>query len=234
LYARGVSRIFPPLAPIPTASSAVAARIREAIIGGMLHPGERLKEEQLARELGTSRTPVREALRMLQSEGLIVALPNRGAVVRSYRLAELEEMYDLRELLEGHAARRAAERITTDEVAELSASCDRFAELITGADLPSLVEENAFFHGTILRASDSERLTAMVQEVISLPLVYRSYIWYSPEQAQASYGFHRRLVKALDGRDAPRAEQVMREHVSAARSVLVAHIEDVAPAEASG
>jgi DNA-binding GntR family transcriptional regulator len=229
-----VSRIFPPLAPLPTASSAVAERIREAIIGGMLHPGERLKEEQLARELGTSRTPVREALRVLQSEGLIVATPNRGAAVRSYRLAELEEMYDLRALLEGHAAGRAAERITAEAVDQLGASCDRFAKLVTGADLRSLVEENAYFHGTILRASDSERLTAMVHEVVSLPLVYRSYIWYSPEQAHASYAFHRRLVEALERHDAPWAEQVMREHVSAARSVLVSHIEEFAPPEASG
>jgi DNA-binding GntR family transcriptional regulator len=229
-----VSRLFPPLAPIPTASSAVAARIREAIIGGVLQPGERLKEERLARELGTSRTPVREALRVLQSEGLIVAMPNRGAVVRSYTLAELEEMYDLRELLEGHAARRAAERITPETVAELQESCDRFAELITGADLSSLVEENAFFHGTILRASDSERLTTMVREVIALPLVYRSYIWYSPEQADASYRFHRFLVEALDAHDAERAHRVMCEHVAAARSVLVAHIEEFAPTEASG
>jgi DNA-binding GntR family transcriptional regulator len=233
LYARAVSRIFPPLAPIPTASSAVAARIREAIIGGMLQPGERLKEEQLARELGTSRTPVREALRVLQSEGLIVALPNRGAVVRSYGLAELEEMYDLRELLEGHAARRAAERITPDDVAELAASCDRFAELVTGADVPSLVEENAYFHGTILRAADSQRLTTMVQEVVALPLVYRSYVWYSPEQAHESYAFHRRLVEAFGGNDAGLAEQVMREHVAAARAVLVAHIGEFAPPEAS-
>ena len=65
----------------------------------------------------------------------------------------------------------------------------------------------------------------MVQEVISLPLVYRSYIWYSPEQAHASYGFHQRLVEALDGRDAPRAELVMREHVAAARSVQLTEVE---------
>lgn len=229
-----MSRIFPPLAPLPTASSAVAERIREAIVGGMLHPGERLKEEQLARELGTSRTPVREALRILQSEGLVVATPNRGAAVRSYGLTELEEMYDLRALLEGHAAGRAAERITPEAVDQLDASCSRFAELVTGADLRSLVAENAFFHGAILRASDSDRLTSMVQEVVSLPLVYRSYIWYSPEQAHASYGFHCRLVEALERHDGPWAEQVMREHVQAARSVLVAHIEEFAPPEASG
>lgn len=229
-----MSRIFPPLAPLPTASSAVAERIREAIVGGMLHPGERLKEEQLARELGTSRTPVREALRILQSEGLVVATPNRGAAVRSYGLTELEEMYDLRALLEGHAAGRAAERITPEAVDQLDASCARFAELVTGADLRSLVAENAFFHGAILRASDSDRLTSMVQEVVSLPLVYRSYIWYSPEQAQASYAFHRRLAEALVRHDAPWAEQVMREHVFAARSVLVSHIEEFAPPEASG
>lgn len=210
----------------------MAERIREAIIGGTLHPGERLKEERLARELGTSRTPVREALRVLQTEGLVAATPNRGAAVRTYTLAELEEIYEIRAVLEGHAAGRAAERITRGQIDQLAASCDRFEELVTGADLRSLVEENAFFHGLILQVSDSERLGSMVREVVVLPLVYRSYVWYSAEQARDSYAFHRRLVDALEGGDAAAAQQVMRDHIAAARGVLISHVEELALAEA--
>jgi DNA-binding GntR family transcriptional regulator len=226
LYARGVSRTFPPLAPLPTTSSAVAERIREAILGGMLQPGERLKEEQLARELGTSRTPVREALLVLQAEGLVEASPNRGAAVRLYRRAELEEMYDLRALLEGHAAGRAAERIGDADLQALRESRDRFARLLDASDLRALVEENAVFHETILRAADSDRLGSMVSDVVALPLVYRSYVWYSPTQTRASYEFHCRLVEALERGDAVTAEHVMREHVLAARDVLVEHLGD--------
>ena len=215
---------------MPTTSSAVAERIREAILGGMLEPGERLKEEQLARELGTSRTPVREALLVLQSEGLVVAAPNRGATVRLYTRAELEEMYDLRALLESHAAGRAAERIDEAGLGRLRESCERFASLVTGSDVRALVEENAVFHATILSAAESERLSQMVTDIVALPLVYRSYVWYSPEQAQASYDCHSRLVEALERRDRRAAEEVMRDHVIAARDVLVSHVDESAEA----
>jgi DNA-binding GntR family transcriptional regulator len=213
-------RTFPPLTPMPTTTSAVAERIREAILGGMLEPGERLKEEQLARELGTSRTPVREALLRLQSEGLVDASPNRGATVRLYGRAELEEMYDLRALLEGHAARRAAEGIDDDALDALRASCDRFAVLVDGSDIHALVAENAVFHRTVWEAAASDRLAAMIGDVVAIPLVYRSYVWYSPEQSRSSYDLHCRILVALEGRDGGAAEDLMREHVRAARDVL--------------
>ena len=94
------------------ASVAATELIREAILDGRLEPGQRLKEEELARQLGISRTPVREALLMLQVEGQVVATPNRGAVVRVHTADDLDDLYHLRALLEGHAARRAGARIT--------------------------------------------------------------------------------------------------------------------------
>lgn len=225
-----MSRTFPPLAPLPTTTSAVAERIREAILGGMLTPGERLKEEQLARELGTSRTPVREALLRLQSEGLVDAAPNRGATVRRYGRSELVEMYELRALLEGHAGRRAAERIDEDDIADLRASCDRFARLAGGRDLHGLVAENAAFHRAVWRAAASERLAGMIEEVVALPLVYRSYVWYSPEQSKRSYDFHCLILEALEAHDESAAETLMHQHVLAGRDVLLATL-DAEPEE---
>src|SRR5438309_11120403 len=96
---------------VRNASMAATELIREAIVDGRLEPGRRLKEEELARELGISRTPVREALLVLQSEGLVAAEPNRGASVRAHDAADLDDLYQLRALLEGYAARRAAPRI---------------------------------------------------------------------------------------------------------------------------
>lgn len=221
-----LSRTFPPLAPLPTTTSAVAERIREAILGGMLVPGERLKEEQLARELGTSRTPVREALLRLQSEGLVEAMPNRGATVRLYGRAELEEIYDLRALLEGHAARRAAERIDEAGIAALRASCDRFALIAGGNDLHRLVAENAAFHRAVWRMAASERLAAMIEDVVAIPLVYRSYVWYSPEQSQRSYDLHCLILDALETHDGSAAETLMHQHVLAGRDVLLANLDD--------
>jgi DNA-binding GntR family transcriptional regulator len=207
-----------------TAAAAAADLIRQAIVDGRVPPGHRLKEEELAQQLGISRTPVRVALLVIQSEGLVEAAPNRGATVRAYDTADLEEMYELRALLEGHAAGRAASRVTPDQLAQLRESCTRFEGLLDGGDVQALVLENAVFHETILEAASSERLRAMVRQVIALPLVYKSYVWYSPAQASASYHCHLQLVKALERGDAQRAELVMREHVYEARDVLVAHV----------
>jgi DNA-binding GntR family transcriptional regulator len=220
-----LSRTFPPLAPLPTTTSAVAERIREAILGGMLTPGERLKEEQLARELGTSRTPVREALLRLQSEGLVEASPNRGAAVRLYGRAELEEMYDLRALLEAHAALRAAERADAAALEALRASCERFALLIDGTDLHGLVAENAAFHRAVWEAAGSERLSSMIEEVVAIPLVYRSYVWYSSAQSRSSYELHRRILAAFEARHADEAATLMHAHVLAGRDVLLASLD---------
>ena len=225
----GVEAIFsghPPLSR--TASAAATDVIREAIVDGRLVPGQRLKEVQLANELGISRTPIREALLLLQAEGLVEATPNRGSTVRAYDVGELEDMYELRAVLEGHAARRAATRITDDALRELRASCARFQELVTGhragEGVTELVEENGVFHEIVLDACGSHRLTGMVRQVVVAPLVYRSYIWYSPEQARLSLHAHTQLVHTLERGDGERADAIMREHVFQARDVLVRHL----------
>ena len=206
-----------------TASVAAADLIRQAIVDGRVAPGQRLKEEELAQQLGISRTPIREALLVLQTEGLLEGVPNRGATVRTYDVAALDEMYELRAVLESHAARRAATRVTPEQLDILRASCDRFSALVGGDDIPALVAENGVFHDTILAAAGSERLSGMLRQVVALPLTYKSYVWYSPEQASASYHYHQQLVKALERGDGERAELVMREHVFEARDVLVQH-----------
>jgi DNA-binding GntR family transcriptional regulator len=214
-------------APLTKSASAVATElIRAAILDGRLEPGRRLKEEELARELGISRTPVREALLVLQTEGLLESAPNRGATVRSYEAEDLDDLYQLRAVLEGFAARRAALRISEDGIERLRESCERFVVLRDGDDIADLVEENLFFHTTILEAAGSERLAQMVRKVIEVPLVYRSYFWYSPEQKLISEHYHRQLTSAFSARDAERAELVMKEHVLEARDFLVAKVKE--------
>jgi DNA-binding GntR family transcriptional regulator len=206
------------------ASSAATELIRQAIVDGRLPPGRRLKEEELARELGISRTPVREALLMLHAEGLVDAAPNRGAAVRSHSVEDLDDLYQLRAVLEGYATRRAATRLGDDAIAGLRESCARFERLLdTGAAMSELVKENLFFHQTILDSTGSARLVAMVRQVIELPLVYRSYVWYSAEQQRISLHYHSQITRALESRDAERAELVMKEHVFEARDLLLSH-----------
>ena len=214
------------------ASSAATELIRQAIIDGRLPPGRRLKEEELARELGISRTPVREALLMLHAEGLVDAAPNRGAAVRSHSVEDLDDLYQLRALLEGYSTRRAAARLSDEALRVLRASCERFESLLeSGSEMPELVEENLLFHQTILESSGSTRLVAMVRQVIELPLVYRSYVWYSPQQQRISSHYHWQILRALETRDAERAELVMKEHIYEARDLLLAHWRELEAAE---
>jgi DNA-binding GntR family transcriptional regulator len=201
--------------------------IREAILDGEYAAGERLKEDELARRLDVSRTPVREALRRLEAEGLVVVEPQRGATVRSYEPRELDDMYRLRAVLEGYAARRAAERITDSDLAALHKSCLRFSRLATRKRVSprDLARENQIFHDGILAAADDARLAEMARSVIHLPLVYKAYVWYTPHQRRQSAHYHEQLVAALGRRDAERAALIMQEHVYEARDSLVAALE---------
>ena len=187
---------------------------------------ERLKEEELAREFGISRTPIREALLVLQAEGLVAAAANRGASVRSYRADDLNDMYLLRGLLEGHAAQRAAATITPDQLQVLRESVERFVQLRL-EDVGELVKENAVFHDTILDAARSERLHAMVRQVVPLAMQYRSWMWYSQKQLELSCHYHRKILEALEAQDAQRAEGLMKAHVLESKDVLVARLREL-------
>ena len=197
----------------------VADLIRDGILEGRLRPGDRLKEDMLAKELAVSRTPVREAIAMLQAEGLLESQQHRGAQVRSYTPAELEQMYDLRGILEGYGARRAATRITARELARLRTSVDRM-EKLEPKDLEHLVQQNGVFHDTILQAADSERLVTMVTQTRAVPLIYQSYAWYTTAQLSLSLEYHRRVLAALERGDAEQAERDMRHHLFNAREAL--------------
>jgi DNA-binding GntR family transcriptional regulator len=201
--------------------------LRSGILDGRYPPGERLGEIEVAAEIGLSRTPVREALRRLGSEGLVDVLPNRGARVRTWTVDDLEQTYELRAVLEGLGARRAAGRISAEQLAEL----DRLADEMVGCDpslgrrpagdFDDLAARNARFHAVIVEASGSDRLAATLAGLIQLPLVMRTYRRYTPAALARSHAHHRELVDALAARDGVWAESVMRSHVLAARTVLL-------------
>jgi DNA-binding GntR family transcriptional regulator len=194
--------------------------IRKAILEGQIQPGAPLREEQLASELGISRTPVREALLVLQTEGIVEAMPNRGSYVRAFELAEIIDLYETRAFLEGHAAGRAASRITSDELLLLEASCARHAALVDSGDPIALVHENGVFHDVILQASRSVSLAQLVATVRRVPLVYRAFYWYAPAQLAAGLREHELVVSALAERDEARAESLMRAHILESLDVI--------------
>ena len=225
-YHRAMSPFPSPPAGLGEKASVAAARIlREAILSGELAPGQVLGEELLGKRLGISRTPVREALVLLQLDGLVELPANRRAVVRTFTAADLDEMHSLRAVLEGHAAREATGRLTPRDFLALEQSCERYGALATeDADLPQLVEENLLFHDTIVRAAGSERLAQMIRSTTALPMIYRSYMTYSRENRDRALQDHRAILEALQAGDAALAESRMRGHVLWARDIALSHL----------
>lgn len=213
--------------------------LRAGILAGRYGFGDRLGEIEIADELGLSRTPVREALRRLGSEGLVEVLPNRGSRVRTWTAQDLDETYELRALLEGLAARRAAARMTAATVAELDELVTRMlaADPTRGrrpaGDFDQLAALNGRFHALITTTAASAQLAGTLAPLVQLPLVMRTYHRYTPAALARSHAHHRELVDALRAGDGGWAESVMRSHVLAARAVLLdSHREHAAPREA--
>jgi DNA-binding GntR family transcriptional regulator len=207
------------------ASSTIARVIRGAILDGSFEPGRPLREEELAGWLGISRTPIREALLILENEGLVESVRNRSTYVARFDPSGLEEVYSIRAVLEGYAARQAAELITPDELDRLSESCERFKEVATTSDdLQELAEENFTFHETIQTAARSARLQRMIAMVTALPLIYRSYMTYSSRNRRKAIEDHVAILGALSRHDGDAAGSLMEEHVEWARDVAVAHL----------
>jgi DNA-binding GntR family transcriptional regulator len=196
-------------------------QLRVAILRGELPHGERLAEEEIAENLGISRTPVREALRRLASEGLVDVAPNRGASVARWESEDLQEIFDLRAMLESYATRRATSRRSEVVMNQLTAICDEmeaiFAKSSNGRSLESLAAANRSFHRIIMEAADSPRLLSMIDSLTHVPVVMQTFTQYSTHALQRSLHHHREIVDAMNAGDADWAGSIMRAHILAAR-----------------
>lgn len=206
------------------AAQIAAGLIREAIYDGRIPQGTRLREERLAAEFGVSRTPIREALLILQTEGFVVAEPNRGSVVKTYSTDEIVDLYDTRAAIESFAASLAVKNITSDVIDALDESCERFAESVKRNDALALTHENSTFHRTILEVTHNTSLQDVVNSVARLPLIYRAYYWYSDQGRLIALHYHEQITRALEARDTMRVEGLMKEHIYEARDTLVAQM----------
>ncbi len=181
-------------------------------------PGARLRAESLAGRFGTSRTPIREALLMLEREGLVAIEPHRGAVVRSFDPADLLDLYEVRALIEPHAAARAATRIGDAALARMRDLCDHAER--RGVAVADQIVLNEEFHRIVSEAADSPRLAAAMRAVAGIPREFRAAFWADRAQRAQSLFCHRELVTALEARQAELAEAVMRMHILGARDFL--------------
>jgi DNA-binding GntR family transcriptional regulator len=201
--------------------------IRTDIVAGVLPGRSRLGETHLADRYGLSRTPVREALRRLQSEGLVEVLPHRGARVFDWRALDIAAIYDMRAVVEGFLVRRAAITISDAEIDQLAELCDQMERDTSSMQLGDAeyvdrtAEFNQQFHGAIARAAGGDIFAAIRSSVVIAPLMLRTVYDHTAEDQARTNRHHREILAAFRARSPDWAESVMLAHVYSAKSRLL-------------
>jgi DNA-binding GntR family transcriptional regulator len=197
------------------ASERAYAAIRAHLLSGAVMAGEQLTEDQLTHITGVSRTPVREAVRRLEDELLLVRSDTKRLFVADWSRDDIEEMFTLRQMLECHAAERAARRMTRGQVAQMEAVNRELKAAIESntPDIARFLEANRAFHEAIIEAADSPRLGQMLAKLVEAPVVLRTARTYSPEDLRQSARDHDELIAAFAARDPDWARAVMGSHL---------------------
>ena len=197
------------------ASDRAYDQIRDMILQGELPPGTQIREEQLAESCGVSRTPVRDALRRLESHAFIRRSESQRSFVSEWSLDDITDAFELRTMLESRAAGRAAERIDEAAMQRLR-NCNRtILEAVTKApaDVQGFLEANREFHAIILELAASRRLSSLLSSLIEQPVVWRTAHHYGREALLRSHSEHEELMAAFVRRDGAWAEAVMSAHI---------------------
>lgn len=199
--------------------------LRRRLADGTYPPGSHLREEELAAQLGVSRTPVREALRRLDAEGWLRVVPNLGAFAAEWSPRDIEEIFDLRALLEAHAAERAATATDRRPLAIMEAACQQAEAALPAGDvaaLETISDANLRFHQALWDMSGQTRCRAILGSLAVTPMVLRNFRNFDAAGLRRSIGQHREMIEAIAAGDAAWAGAVMRAHVHAGRAVFLA------------
>jgi DNA-binding GntR family transcriptional regulator len=195
-------------------------RLREAIVSGRLQPNQRLVESDLARSMGVSRTIIRSALVRLEHEGLVEHERHRGARVRLVSQDEAVEILDARAVLEGLAARLAAERATPDDVEDLKTILAEMQRLREADDLLAVSDENAKLHRKLLAISGHETAARLIAALNSQMVRFQYRTILLPGRSERSFAEHAEIIAAVAAGDGDRAEAAMRTHLSSVANAL--------------
>jgi DNA-binding GntR family transcriptional regulator len=192
--------------------------LKSAILSDRIHPGERLAEEHLAKEMGVSRTPVREALHKLESEGLIKALETRGFIVSKDSREEVEELFDMRAILEGYGLRVISEKVSENLLEQLDGFIEKAEDALRRKQIREIFKWNTQFHDTLHRMlAEKKRLHRLLVNVRKYVLRYRENTLQYPDGGRRALDGHRKIVMALRLKDPDLCERVMREHIQEAK-----------------
>ncbi|TYC64123.1 GntR family transcriptional regulator [Stappia sp. BW2] len=205
-------------APDSSQGNAVYRQLLDEVRDGRLNPGDRLRETEIAERLGVSRTPVREAIRLLETDGIVAHVPRLGATIRSLDYAEVMELYEMRAVLEGTAARlaaRAASEIEIDELFDMNRELERL-----GSD-PEAFVLNRQFHAALLDAAKNRFLSWSMNSLQKSLMILGPTTLTEPDRAEKAVEEHFGILEALRVRDGKLAEAAMRAHIEMAQRVRV-------------
>lgn len=195
--------------------------VRGAIISGVLKPGERLMEVQLAEKLGVSRTPIREAIRKLELEGLVIMMPRKGAYVADLSIKDITDVLEIRATLEGLASSLAALRITDDEIEQLELNALQFHKAIEADDFDGIVQADIDFHDNIFKATRNDKLMQinnnLREQVQRFRIMYISKSNKSKELARE----HFEIADAISKRNIDLAERLAKKHIDNAEKYIL-------------
>ncbi|GAB4067667.1 GntR family transcriptional regulator [Ancylobacter sonchi] len=216
----------------------LVAPLREMILQGELRPGEKVPEEQLSERFGVSRTPIREALKVLAAEGVLQILPHRGAIVARITEEQIEELFPIMASLERLAGLLACQNATDADIARVRALHERMLECYASGDEIEYLRHNRLIHEAFFTLAGNATLSAFYQQILTRIHACRFVVRKNREHWQAAVDEHTQMIEALEARDAPRLAALLETHVTGttagiARAFIRRIDTDSAPAEAS-
>lgn len=188
--------------------------LREAILRGDLVAGERLMELQLAAKLGVSRTPIREAIRMLEQEGLAITIPRKGAIVAGMTEKDMQDVLEIREALEELSVQVACDKITDEEIEKLQKNMKNFEHSLKSGDLKKMAQADVEFHDVIYQATDNPKLINMLNNLREQMYRYRVEYLKNPENHEQLLKEHEAIYKGIVEKDKQAVTNMIRKHIS--------------------
>ncbi|SDY57673.1 transcriptional regulator, GntR family [Proteiniborus ethanoligenes] len=202
----------------------VYEELRKAIFDGRIKKGEHLVESIIGEKMEVSRTPVREALRQLEAEGLVSNVPRRGAIVQGITKEDAVEIYDLREVLEGLVVRLSCKNITDEDIIKLKDILKKMEETISKKDDESYLNIHGDFNNIIFNRANSKRLQSMMTNIYDYLASLRSISLQKEDRRISALEEHRQIVYALEKRDEEAVEKLAREHVRKAKEAFLKNL----------
>ena len=205
--------------------------IRDAILKGTLKPGERVSEPDLAERFGISRTPIREAFRQLESEGYLEVIPRKGAVVASLTERDVEEFYAIKIILEGFAAKMAAENLTEKDINRLETINERLQKIAEEGDVKKFFRVHNEFHEVFIKAAGNEKLSEMINQLVMKFKRLRLASLSQPGRMEISVEEHRNMIRAFKNHDGESADGMVRHAATIGADVLIQSMAQVEKTE---